>query len=369
MNPLSRQGYRVAGHIFFGLLFILACVLFKERILYADSAWYTFRIINDQGFDIESGRYSAFLTQIIPLLAVRMELPLGFVILGFSISFVIIYYGVYLISVYLLRNSVAGVAIMLVLVLGIRHSFFHSVTETHQAVVYIILLFAWLYYSPGIRQKGLRIFIHLAIAVLIMLLCYFAHPVSLFPVLFIIGFRILDKKDWRNYSLYALAIITLLLFTLKFLTTEEQSYEGLIFSSFSGSMDSARDFFGLYSFRYFLKRIGGQYLFIVIMALATGIYYLYRKAWLKLAYFILAGGGFFVITVLTYAMGDSDMAMERAFMPLGIFIIIPFVNDFIRGYGKPDLPSYAFVVIALLVSLGGDHQNRRYLPGEAGVYR
>ena len=210
------------------------------------------------------------------------------------------------------------------LVLGIRHSFYHTVTETHQGLVYCVLLYAWLSYPLQLNRKIFSRTIHIAVGVLIIALCFFVHPVTLFPVLFIIGYRIIEKKEWRNYGLYALIVITLLLFTLKFITTDEQSYEGQIFASFSGAIDTLGNLFHLYSFKFFIKRIGGQYLFLVIMALSVTVYYIYHKNYLKLGYYLLAGSFFFLITVLTYFAGDSDMAMERAFMPLSIFVVIQY---------------------------------------------
>jgi hypothetical protein len=89
------------------------------------------------------------------------------------------------------------------------------------------------------------------------------------------------------------------------------------------------------------------------MALTVTVYYIYRRAYVELAYFLITCTGFFLVTVLTYHLGDSDMAMERAYMPLGIFICIPFINEFIREYRKNDFLAFSFLLLILFISLAG----------------
>jgi hypothetical protein len=350
---LPWKKYRITGHLFFLILLVLAGIFYKERILYADSAFYIFKIINFSKFNVEAGRVGALLTQVLPLSAVKLGLPLKSVILSYSLSFPLIYFLVYLISVYLIRNDAGGLVIILVLVLGIRHSFYHTVTETHQGLVYAVLLFAWLDFPINLQKGPVRELIHISVSILIIMLCYFVHPVTIFPVLFIIGYRIIDKNDWRNYRLYALIIFTLLLYSLKFLTTEEQSYEGQIFESFSNITERMGEFFNLYSLKFFMKRLGGMYLFTGIIALIMAAFYIHRKKYLRLAYYIISIAGFFVITVLTYHSGDSDMAMERAYMPLGIIICIPFIKEVIFGIERYEFLKYVFLVSILAISVAG----------------
>jgi len=349
----TRNKLRITGHLFFLVLIILAVVFYKERMLYADSAWYVFKIVNFSKLNVEAGRFSAIITQVLPLIIVRQELPLKFVILAYSVSFILVYYVVYIVCVYALRIEAAGIVILFVLVLGIRHNFYHPVQETLQGLVYTVLLFAWLKYPLTLKKTVFRIAIHFIISLLIIILCYFTHPMTLFPVLFILGYLIVEKKDWKNYSAYALIILTLVVYSLKYLTTDEQSYEGQFFASFTDALDTMGNFFNLYSLKFFLKRLGGLYLFTMIIALSVTVSYLHQKAWLKFGYFLITSSGFFIIIVLTYHMGDSDMAMERVFMPLAIFVGIPFVHEFLEDYKKQNLLAYSFLLLVLFFSLLG----------------
>jgi hypothetical protein len=345
--------HRMTGHLFFLVMIVLAVVFHRERMLYADSAWYVFKIVNFSKLNVEAGRSSAIITQLLPLIFVRQELPLKFVILAYSVSFFLVYYLVYIICVYAFRNEAAGLVILLVLVLGIRHNFYHPVQETLQGLVYTVLLFAWLRFPLKLKIKEFRIAIHFIIGLLIIILCYFAHPMTLFPVLFILGYHIVEKNDWNNYSAYALIILTLVVYSLKYMTTDDQSYEGQFFGSFGNALETMGNFFNLYSLKFFLKRLGGLYFFTLIIAISVSLSYIHQKAWLKFGYFLITSSGFFIITVLTYHMGDSDMAMERVFMPLSIFIGIPFVQEWLTRYRKQDLIAYSFLVLVLIFSMLG----------------
>src|ERR1051325_2179860 len=135
---------RITGHLFFLIFFIFAIVWRYERVLYMDTAYQLFKIINYSHFNIEASRYSTVITQLLPLAGVKLHWPLKWLFVSYSVSFVLVYYIVYLLCVYTFRNTAAGLAIVLVLCLCIRQSFFHIVTETHQALVYSCLFFAWL---------------------------------------------------------------------------------------------------------------------------------------------------------------------------------------------------------------------------------
>lgn len=345
--------YIITGHVFFGIIFLLACLFYLERILYADTSFYFFKLVNFSKINIEANRFSVIFTQILPLLTIKLNLPLNYVVFSYSISFVLIYYIVYLICVYKLKKPEAGILILLALVLGIRHSFYHTATETHQAVVYVSLFYAWLNYPWNVSTRILRIAGYYIINILLIALCYFSHPVTLFPILFIIGYYIVYNRDWKNYLLYMFIILIIFAYSLKFLFTNEQSYEGQIFTSLRNSFDIISNFYNLYSLNFFLKRITNIYLFSVIITILVTVFYIRKGAYLRLIYYLFSLFAFFIINVITYYRGDSDMAMERSYMPLSIFICIPFVKEILIENRRYDILKVAFVNIILLFSLIG----------------
>ena len=63
--------------ILFWIIYTLLCVHFYvERSTFADNSYYLFNIIQQQKFCIQYDRYFAVFTQWLPLLAVKLTLPM-----------------------------------------------------------------------------------------------------------------------------------------------------------------------------------------------------------------------------------------------------------------------------------------------------
>lgn len=129
--PLLTQ---FIGFLFFGTLFILAWVYYKERILSFDSSFYAFQIIQSKTYDIELGRWGDVLSQLLPVMALKNHCSLETFLRLYSISFIIIYYIIFLLCTLVFKNQKAGLALMLALCLGFRWVFYYAVTEIHMAV-------------------------------------------------------------------------------------------------------------------------------------------------------------------------------------------------------------------------------------------
>ena len=84
MNLQMRENklYLFAGSLFFFLLMILSIVFYKERILHSDNVFYAFKLYQTHGFDIEERRLADVLTQVFPLLAIKIGLVATRVMVG-----------------------------------------------------------------------------------------------------------------------------------------------------------------------------------------------------------------------------------------------------------------------------------------------
>jgi hypothetical protein len=318
-----------------------------ERVLYADSAYQFFKIINFEKFNIEAGRYSAILTEIIPLLAVKLGVDLPILILSFSVSFVLIYYLVYLVCVYFFKDLSAGILLLFLLVLGIRSSFFHPVTETHQGIVYSGLFIAWVFNMFVFHGSFIRKFFRMLIGLVIITLCYFSHPVTFFLLVYIIGYFIIDNKKWKDYRVYLILIFIFLIYSIKVFTTPSNSYEGQYFASIPDSIRMVKNISTHQSFKFFIQNIHHLYFLHIIISLAVIIYYLIRKMFLKLSYYFIAILAFLMITVITYYQGDSPMAMEKNYMPLNLFVCLPFVKEILFDLKKAEILKFLIELLSL----------------------
>ena len=163
--------YIILGHIYFAILIVFSIIFYLERTLYVDSAYQIYQLINTGNFHINDNRFSMFLSELLPLSFIHLDLGLRKVILSYSLSFVLLFYAFYILVVHLLKNYKAGILITLIII-GIRHTFFHTISETFQVLTFATFFFAWLYYPLKIKNKILNTIIFLAVSLLSVALCF-----------------------------------------------------------------------------------------------------------------------------------------------------------------------------------------------------
>ncbi len=328
MKDIYKKTIISTGFITFGVLMVLSIVFYLYRILNYDSSYQFVKIINKEFFNFEAARYGVFLTQILPLIGIWLGASLKTIMHLFSFSFIFIYFIVFLTVVFYLKKPNLGLLILIVLLFGVKDNFYYIVTETHQALVYSVLFYAWITKNKNfVKSKVLDI----AIGLLLILLCFFAHPVSLFTIIFIIGFELLYEKDWKNYNYYIYASFIVLIGLIRFFIglyfPNINPYETSLFSNIDKAIWVLKHFSNIYTFKFFINRKYSLFLFFLILFLFVVIQYLKEKHFKPLLYIIAFSLAFFVFTVIIYYQGDADCQMEKDFMPLSIFLGVPFVKD------------------------------------------
>ena len=193
--------FRIIGHVFFIVLIAMASLFYVERVLCSDSSFQLFKMIVFDKFNIEAGRYSMVIAELLQFIPIKLGLSLNAIIFVYSISFIALFYSIFLLCVYKLKSIEAGIIILL-LVIGIRNTFFHAISETWQALVFASLFYAWLRFNE--TKNGLKslktILIFYLISTILIVICVLMHPASLLPLIFIICYHLIDRKLYFNFS-------------------------------------------------------------------------------------------------------------------------------------------------------------------------
>ncbi len=345
-NYSIRRVSIIIGHFFFLMLFMLAILYSKERVVFIDTVYQFFKIVNFGKFNIEAGRYSAFLTQIPLILGIKTQLSLRSLLMIYSISFILVYYLVFILCVHVFKNITAGLSIIFIFLLCIKQSFFHSSTETHQGLVYTALLYAILSYPFKPDRYVIR-YLFIGIAVL---LSFYSHPVTFFTILFVTGLYMVDQARWKDKGAYfTIAFITLLM-VLKLVFTPKDSYEAGFFSEIFNFLKSGTDIRQLTGWIFLKNGYRELYSWLSLFFLFTLIIQIIRKEYLLFIYTLSTSLLFLIITLITYNKGDAIVMMERAFMPLTIFVMIPFLKGEIQRTNKIITPIFALLIIFSLLS-------------------
>jgi len=342
---------RYTGHIVFIILFFLAAYFYKERILYIDSSFYTFKMIFFNTFNTELGRHSAVITQILPLMAIYLALPLKTVIITFSFSFILIYYIVYLICVYVLKNDTAGIIILLTLCVGVMRIFYFPVTEIVQGLVYTALFFAWIFY-PHKAYKNIWGHIKFYLVSLIILaLCFFSHFSTVFPILFILAYYLADKKRLFDRKVYLLLFIIITAYFLKVILTNENSYDGNKFAQMKNIFELLPDIFNLPSTDFYSLKFTELYVYPLAMFIIILTVLIARKELYKSLMVFFSGILLFLIICIIFHQGDSLIGMEKDYITLNLIIYIPFIYEMFHNKKSFMFIKTTAIIVVLFIGI------------------
>jgi hypothetical protein len=335
----SNKGLLIQGYFAFLILFTFSILFYKERILFFDTVFQFFKILNFEKFNIEADRYSAIVSQIPLLLSLKMNLSIETCMYIFSVSFVVLYFIIFLIIAKTLKNPAVGLAFILIMISNIDQCFFYLTTETHQALAYSVLLFALRFYDFKNRV------VEFILLTVLIVLSFFAHPVAFFCILFILAYYFVEKNDYKNILNYVYILFTITLLLVKLLTTPPDSYEGSFFSTLFNFIKNPD--INFYSVSFFAKYIFPLYwvnLFSLILLTLIVKSSKHKVIFLTSSFFI-----FLFILFLTFKNGDSDVMMQRAYLPLSFFTILPLFYE-LRNHAKSNVVISSIFVIVSTIS-------------------
>ena len=84
------------GATFFGLLLWMSWYYFFERVGFQDSASYVIEMLKKDNFATVHGRIGALFSQLIPFALLKLKAPLYAVMVGYSLNFILVYFGCWL---------------------------------------------------------------------------------------------------------------------------------------------------------------------------------------------------------------------------------------------------------------------------------
>ena len=309
--------FLLTGHIAVLVLTVLAAWFAEERVLLVDSAYQLFYDINHESILINDHRFSMVLSQLLPWVLIKLQVPLRWIIVAYSLSFILIAYSCYLLTAYVLKDWKMAV-LMLFGLLGMRATFFHCISETFQLMFFAPMLYALISYNG-------RTLINWVALVFTVLLTFFIHPVAAFFIVFIIGFRWIDQQRLELPTVVT-AIILVACIMVKILIGQSGHDE-----SFMPTSETLRytlsHFLHLNSIGFFYIHFADFYIFPLVLWVVTLVGYLRTKCWWKLAFVGLFVPAFFAMSVVVYWQGDGPIGMERTYLPMFFFIGLAFLKD------------------------------------------
>ena len=351
VSKIVRNKYLLLGHLCFLVLLVLAAKYANVRVLLTDSAYQLFYDINHPGMLINDSRYSMVLTQILPWLAIHLHLPLKLVVISYSVSFILVGYACWLLTVYVMKQRQAA-TLMLFVLLAIGGTFLHCISESFQLMFYVPMLYGWMCFEPQSAKISISNFhfsIYYPVLALLVALAFFIYPMAVFYILFAVGFRLL-KEGQPRVDKPALATAGLMLACIVlYWLIGPSGHDSEFVPTLGGVVHSLRNFFSLGSFGTFVFMFPRLYLAPTVLLVLTLIGYARGRQWWKFCYLLGYAVAFLVAACIIYQTGDSSISRERYFIPLFFIIGLPFLVDELPRLTNRQERWWFWVFVALIV--------------------
>jgi hypothetical protein len=336
---LDERRYIQLGYLSLTGLGLLASYYYLERTCFLDASFILVNMLMRDGMAIEQERYTSALTQIVPLLASKAGVRLGNILLLYSLTFVLWPLAIFAVVAHWLGLPRLALGLALASVLMLSHGFFWIPNQIQLGIWLTVLVYGILWKSPP--EGGTR---YVVSAYSVALLVVFAHPLSIIPFVFMHGFFLLQRREWRSVHAWGLPAFAIVAWITKtFLLVNP--YDSIRYHSLSNLMSHFPDYLRIESNNEFLSYVGDSYYFAVILLFLNGLYYLGTQRWLKLSWMLLFFFGYLLLINVSLLGGVARFYVELQYQPLAFFIAIPFAIDVLPAIR---LRKTAMVMLVLL---------------------
>lgn len=360
-QTLLNNSFGILSYSFLFLLSVLAILYSKERVLISDPAYYFFNIINNVDFFVPHTRQTAVITQAPLVYATRMGLPLSVLLPLYSVSFVLVRGIYFFLAYHVFKNKTAGYAVLAISAIGVAESYFRPTSESTLALLNSILLYAWLVFAESKQNWGKwRLPVTLAVTVLFVIFGYVSHSIALFSILFVIVVYAIEYKKMRSPLPYLAILITLSIFMFHiFLGNKDSNHQDLYGNLLASPMTIFSEIQGYYPYKFFFRHIKSVFFPFVFLFLGAIIISVIKKKWFLTIFFISFSVFHFITACTSFKDGDSNMQMEKIFLPLTMFAAITFFLS-IKDFSVKSRNIWG--VIAVLFIVLGTTRINKFLP-------
>jgi hypothetical protein len=331
------------------LLMLMAFIFYKERTIFIDIAYHLFFITKDSSLAIQNFRFGAAVTQVFPLIAVKLGLSLTSTTLIYSLGFVCYYFFCYLLCGSILKRYDYALIILLLSTLFVTDTFYWIQSELPQGLTFMVTMFALL---SGKYTGAVRWFVYLVICCMAVTVAFF-HPLIIFPFTFIILFLLSRSADKQSrYPLYALIaffIIAIVVKRVAFSTPYDKSaMNGL------GNFATRFPYIRLYANKHFAISCLTHFYWLPLLSLVVAAVYISARNWYKLSLFLFFFFGYLLLVNVSFPSRDtSAFYIENLYLPLTIFVAFPFVFDVLPKLleRKRAMPVMALIMLTAFVRI------------------
>ena len=323
---------------------MLAAVFWRERAWLLDVAYQTVLMLQDGTVQVQVYRFGAAVVQALPLLGMKLGLPLAVISFLYSVAFPLVFLLFWWLTVRVLRQSALGLALALLYTGMVYDGFYWCTSELQQGLGFLLVCWAFILRYPRLDRPWQWVVLVAALVALV-----FYHPLVFIPFLFAWLYWGEGRWSWR-YALLAVLLVALVWAKGHFLPNW---YDASKMTTFRQHLDAYfPNYFSFPAYGKFLRDALLYWWGFPLLLLIDTAWFIRRRRWWPMALVWGASLGFLLIS----AIGSPDPAYrfysEVNYWPLMIFVTLPFVWEVVPAFaGKRWLWGGILVFFALRLGL------------------
>lgn len=308
----------ILGCFFLFFLILFSVIFYKERLFQSDNAFYAFKMVQINGFEIENRRYINALSQLIPLIALKFNLPLKWVFILYSSSFYLIFIFSFLILTQKLKDYRSAFILLLSTVLTIRNIFYLPVAELYQGFGLVLIL--WSYLNRSKIPDMFKIS-WIFLPIFLFAISIFIHPLLLLLLFFVLALFTIKERIYLNKNIVTVGLIFLSISLLEYLLIKNSGYEQGRVVPQSEIISRIYSIWKLPITIDILLFIKSLWPFLLVV-ISMFVYLLYKKRFLTLFFIISFASFYIVLCCISAPLHDSPFVYENYMSALSIFILL-----------------------------------------------
>lgn len=299
--------------------FILCVLLFKERIIHADTAYYLHTIVQSDYLFLGPRPVGA-LTQWLPILFVQLNISLNWVVMSYSLSFALLYGTIAYLAYHLVPKPNTVIVMALVTLIAAGHVVFNPGNETTLALLLCAGFHVVWFEFRGNQTQILR-----WASTLFLILSLLSHPSSAVLLLFSGLYAEAEFRfrtfPWGQIGIFGLSVAVLVV-SITVWGGDSNPQSGFVYSMLNP--DHWHFTLQTPGINYFLRHLGTDSIFYLPTALLLVIGSTYLVIQKKLLQALLIFIYFILILLLNAAMyfdGESAVVMEKGILPVSLVVL------------------------------------------------
>lgn len=329
---MSRKSTFLLAIFAYVTLLLLAILFYKERTVIMDVSFLIFSTIHDQSFAIQCFRFGAVLTQIFPVVTSLFHLPLSWIAISCSVSFIIYYFTCFIVCFRFFKDEKMALVLLLFNTIMVSHTFYWIQCELIQGTALTVVYFSALGFI--MQKQKIKIGWWVLLFILNVTCCFF-HPSIVFLFFFLTFYFLISYSEQKKMILLSLLVFCLAA-AVKNIFFKTQ-YDTDSMSGLKHIAEMFPNYFKVPSNHAFINWCLTDYWFVPILLFASIFIYVKTKAWKKLSVLIFFFFGYLFVVNMVMPSWCQQFYYEAQYQILAVMVAVPFVFDVLPRIKKQNV--------------------------------